>query len=232
MASAIVVDRLTGRATCRKRTLRHGTAVVIVGVVQIFQKFEGGGARELIGRRHRALTVTGGLLVCLAAGLVIARASGMAALAAAAVLAGPALGTVAAAMPTYRGFRAVGFAFLLVNGLVLCSLVFWVLGAWKSAGYFSPTILIVMLAWAAAMLGLVFSAGRQPPLEWRIATMLWGSNALVIAFHVMCPKAPAPGSNLWIMVGGLTLITAGIVAWRLEMNAAARASIPVARARG
>jgi hypothetical protein len=199
--------------------------------VRIFQSFEGGGARELIGRRHRALTVTGGLLVCLAAGLVIARASGMAALAAAAVLAGPALGTVAAAMPSYRGFRAVGFAFMLVNCLVIGSLVFWSLGAWKTAGYSSPTLLIVMPAWGGAMLGIVLSAGRKPPLEWRVAAMLWGSHALVIAFHVLCPRAPAPGANLWIMVGGLTLLTAGIVAWRLEMNAAARASIPVARAR-
>jgi hypothetical protein len=163
---------------------------------------------------------------------VIARASWVAALASSTVLAGPALGTVAAAMPSYRTFRAVGFAFLLVSGLVICALVFWLIGAWKTAGYWSPTLLIVMLAWGAAILGILFSAGRQPPLEWRVAAMLWGSNALVIAFHVMCPQAPAPGSNLWIMVGGFALLTAGIVVWRLEMSAAARASIPVARARG
>jgi hypothetical protein len=218
--------------TCRNRPLRHGTAVVIVGAVRLFQNFEPGGPRELIGRRHRALTVTGGLLVCLAAGLVIARASGMAAVAAATVLVGPALGTVAAAMPSYRGFRAVGFAFLLVNGLMVCLLAFSLIAAWKTAGYWSPTILIVILAWAAAIFVILFSIGRQPPLEWRVAATLWGSNALVIAFHIMCPRAPAPGSNLWIMVGGLTLITAGLVAWRLELSAAARASIPVARARG
>jgi hypothetical protein len=156
----------------------------------------------------------------------------MAAVAAATVLVGPALGTVAAAMPSYRGFRAVGFAFLLVNGLMVCLLAFSLIAAWKTAGYWSPTILIVILAWAAAIFGILFSIGRQPPLEWRVAATLWGSNALVIAFHIMCPRAPAPGANLWIMVGGLTLITAGLVAWRLELSAAARASIPVARARG
>lgn len=184
----------------------------------------------LIGRRHRVVTVPGGLLVIIAAAIALGRAAIIGERVATAILLlGPILGTLVTATGHQIWFRRLGFGLLVVNGLVLLALMILAMGAWKWSGYFSIREFGVMAGVITVMIGVMLATGKSPIFEWRVATSIFVANGVLWLFMVTCPNAPHAGSLTWVMLAGLGLIAVGLAIWRHEVVHAAITPLPAAR---